>query len=101
MNMSKEILQIQLNGVKLLAKKVEDALEFGPGHIVFSDGNVEDTNIDYCIGLCDHKTVEYRNTYLVQNYTNRELEIVIALLTFVKGFPVEGRNILVDFLMDR
>jgi hypothetical protein len=56
----------------------------GPGHIVFSDENLEDGYIDFCLEACN-------DTELYDNYTAKELEMYRKRLLDLKAVPEEIR----------
>lgn len=80
----------------------ESCLEFGPAHIVWSDENWEDANIDYCIGECYPKAHWNEFSPEVFEIIKRSLEelkaIPLAVRLPSKGFEEEcdGNN---DYLL--
>ena len=58
-------------------------LHFGPGHIVFEDGNIEDGHIDFCLGY----TVDR------PDWTPERHERVYAILKELKEIPEDRRGV--------
>ena len=73
--------------------------EFGPGHIVLSDANLEDENIDWCIGLIeavfDRSKAKAEDMELLESldwYARCEREELVATAAFLRELRATPEN---------
>ena len=62
-----------------------EGLDFGPGHIVWSDENFNDSAIDRCIAKCD-------NPQTAIEYPLDQIEVTRWSLTALKAIPAAVRD---------
>lgn len=60
-------------------------LEFGPSHIVWSDYNMQDGNIKFCIDECDNNRKAYHQS-------DKDIAVVRQSLVELLQVPEEVRN---------
>lgn len=75
--------------------------EFGPGHIVLSDGNIEDGHIDFCLAILDYlidgklspdaPTKEWMEDLYREEGDPEEWKATREFLTEFKKLPEEER----------
>lgn len=70
--------------IKSLYDAHEHAFEFGPGHIVFADPNLDDGCIDFCINECD-------NPEYLERDSKEDIEAVRRALTILRAIPEDDR----------
>lgn len=65
----------------------ESPLRFGPGHIVWDDGNFDDDDIRFCLDLCDSQRASF-----LDRFDEADLEIVRASLEGILAIPRADRG---------
>jgi hypothetical protein len=67
----------------LLGDRAEHVLDYGPGHVVWADSNLDDNCVNWCI---DHHE-EYR-----RDLTDFEMQVSRSALTNLLAIPTELRD---------
>ena len=75
--------------VMSLCKKWPSA-PWGPAHIVIEDGNVEDSDIDFCVRCCDQSGTEVAPG-LYEDLNPAETWDTRVFLVWLKEQPMEAR----------
>ncbi len=55
---AKPVQDIYLEALQAVGGKM-DLLDFGPGHVVWADGNFEDEHVRFCLAQCDERRQEW------------------------------------------
>lgn len=81
--------------VPIFMKGEEDDFEFGPGHIVFSDGNLGDGSIDWCIESARAGGFEHMGSR--HEWGQRACEVTLEALLALREIPERERELHEDF----